>query len=66
MLGLLNVKTNNMNLELTKEEIFTLKVAMLFFIKMNGKLTDKTIMEKELIKYNKSIMIKFDKLLIKK
>ena len=53
-----------MNLELTKEEIFTLKVAMLFFIKMNGKLTDKTIMEKELIKYNKSIMIKFDKLLI--
>ena len=55
-----------MNLELTKEEIFTLKVAMLFFIKMNGKLTDKTIMEKELIKYNKSIMIKFDKLLIKK
>ena len=53
-----------MNVELTKEEIFTLKVAMLFFIKMNGKLTDKTIMEKELIKYNKSIMIKFDKLLI--
>ena len=55
-----------MNLELTKEEIFTLKVAMLFFIKMNGKLTDKTIMEKELIKHNKSIMIKFDKLLITK
>ena len=53
-----------MKVELTKEEIFTLKVSMLFFIKMNGKLTDKTIMEKELIKYNKSIMIKFDKLLI--
>ena len=53
-----------MKIELTKEEIFTLKVSMLFFIKMNGKLTDKTIMEKELIKYNKSIMIKFDKLLI--
>jgi hypothetical protein len=55
-----------MNLELTKEEIFTIKVAMLFYIKMNGKLTDKTTMEKELIKYNKSIIIKFDKLLITK
>jgi hypothetical protein len=54
-----------MNLELTKEEIFTLKVAILFFIKMNGKLTDKTIMEKELIKHLKSFSVKFDKLLIK-
>jgi hypothetical protein len=55
-----------MNLELTKEEIFTLKVAMLFYIKMNAKLTDKTIMEKELLKHLKSGMKKFDKLLITK
>jgi hypothetical protein len=32
---------------------------------MNGKLTDKTIMEKELIKHLKSFSVKFDKLLIK-
>lgn len=53
-------------LELTKEEVFSLRIAVLFYIKMNEKLTDKTIVEKELIKNNKSIMIKFDKLLIKK
>jgi hypothetical protein len=40
-----------MKVELTKEEVFSLRLAVLFYIKMNEKLTDKTIIEEELLKH---------------
>lgn len=45
-------------MKLTKEELFSLRISILFYIKMNEKITNKTIIEKELIKHLNSVINK--------